>query len=157
MDKKENKRQCTVYPLRYRKDFRFYYFHKNAPISQPQSDVLLHVNGVPIQEYTKKIQSIAVVDCVWKKVEPALKLMENPLPPLVKIPGDFVTAYPRKSKYENLDPEGGLATIEAIFIAGAFLNNWDESLLSNYYFKKEFLKCNEQQWKKYKLGPFNND
>jgi hypothetical protein len=53
----------------------------------------------------------------------------------------FVTAYPRASQIHP-DPDGGLATIEALFIASALLGKWDVSLLSRYYFAREFMERN---------------
>jgi pre-rRNA-processing protein TSR3 len=96
---------------------------------------------------------IATIDCTWKKLAPALARVEGPLPKLARIPADFVTAYPRKSKTPGLDPDGGLATIEALFIAAAFMGSWDESLLEKFHFKNQFLELNSALWKKYKLKP----
>jgi pre-rRNA-processing protein TSR3 len=80
-----------------------------------------------------------------------MQRVAKPLPKLVRIPDGFVTAYPRRNKEGN-DPGEGLATIEALFIAAAFLGFWDETLLEKYYFKDAFLKENEALWKKYGLG-----
>ena len=98
-------------------------------------------------------RSLAVVDCTWKHVAKALERTHKPLPSLVRIPGKFVTAYPRKSKQAGLDPEGGLATIEAIFIAAAYLNVWDESLLAQYHWRDEFLRCNREHFAADNLHP----
>jgi hypothetical protein len=86
-------------------------------------------------------------------VAPTMQRVSLPLPRLVRIPEGFTTAYARRNK-EGKDPDAGLATIEALFIAAAFLGFWDESLLEKYYFKSEFLKGNEALWRKYRLGPF---
>lgn len=154
MDKKENPRKCTIHPLKDRKDFAVRYFSKNRPIAAFTADCLLHVNGECLSELdTKELHSLALIDCTWKKVTPTLQRVAKPLPRLVRIPDGFVTAYPRRNQ-EGKDPDAGLATIEALFIAAAFLGFWDESLLEKYYFKDEFLKQNEVLWKKYHLGPY---
>ena len=160
IDHRENKSQCTIYPLRERTDFQISYYGGGLrPILAFTSDILLHVNGIPLDEFAPthpQPRSIATIDCTWKRIPTTLRRIRRPLPRLVKIPTDFLTAYPRRSKIEGMDPDGGLATIEALFIAAAFFGKWDESLLEKYHFKKEFLQVNSQNWKKYALGPAGN-
>lgn len=159
IDKRENKKQCTIHPLKDRADFRLRYFDRgSAPLEPFSAEVLLHVDGISLDEWPERgarqnVRSLAVVDCTWKHVEPTLNRISGALPTLVKIPPAFVTSYPRKSKQEGLDPDGGLATIEALFIAAAFLGTWDVTLLDKYHFRKEFLEWNEEAWKKFGLGP----
>ena len=157
MDARENKKQCSVYPLRERSDFRLRYFdRRQTPLPAFQADFLLHIEGECLSKIAPPKQQsfwLATIDCTWKKLAPALARVEAPIPKLVRIPADFVTAYPRKSKTPGLDPDGGLATIEALFIAAAFLGSWDESLLEKFHFKKEFLELNSALWHKYKLKP----
>ncbi|MFM7921442.1 MAG: hypothetical protein ACKPJJ_14570, partial [Planctomycetaceae bacterium] len=51
------------------------------------------------------------------------------------------TAYPRKSEiYE--DPEGGLATIEALYAALRILRRPVAGLLDSYYWRQQFLNLN---------------
>jgi pre-rRNA-processing protein TSR3 len=152
LDKKENPRKCTIHPLKGREDFLIRPFSGNRPISAFQADCLLHVSGENLAEIPRgSLSSLALIDCTWRKVFPTLQRVEKPLPRLVRIPEGFVTAYPRRNKEGN-DPGEGLATIEALFIAAAFLGFWDESLLEKYYFKNEFLTLNAALWKKYHLG-----
>lgn len=160
IDKRENKKQCSIYPLKERKDFQLRYFDRGAsPLDPFTADVLLHVDGVSLDKWNEErpdetVKSLAVIDCTWKRVEPTLRRIDGELPTLVKIPPSFVTSYPRKSKQEGLDPDGGLATIEAIFIAAAFLGTWDETLLDKYHFREDFLQWNLDQWRHFKLGPY---
>ncbi len=160
IDKRENKKQCTICPLKGREDFSLRYFDRgNSSLPAFTADVILHVEGIPLDRWQEEAmdldpKSLAVIDCTWKHVAPTMKRVEGELPTLVKIPPVFVTSYPRKSKQEGLDPEGGLATIEALFIAAAFLGTWDESLLDKYHFKKDFLDWNLANWQQFKLGPY---
>ena len=156
MDKHENPRKCTILPLKERKDFRIRYFHGSKPIEAFQANVLLHIEGESLETLRgEKISSLALIDCNWKLVAGAMKKLQGALPRLVKIPEGFATAYPRRNK-EGKDPDGGLATIEALFIAASFLGIWDESLLDKYHFKENFLSINEEQWRKYSLGKYAN-
>jgi pre-rRNA-processing protein TSR3 len=53
----------------------------------------------------------------------------------------LVTAYPRASKL-SADPEGGLATIEAVFAALRMLDRSTAGLLDEYRWRDEFLRHN---------------
>jgi pre-rRNA-processing protein TSR3 len=153
VDKLENPRKCTVQVLKKREDFALRFFAGNNPIPPFEADCLLHIDGEDLSQIdTSGIQSLGLIDCTWKKVAPTMQRITRPFPRLVRIPEGFVTAYARKNK-KGEDPAAGLATIEALFIAAAFLGFWDESLLEKYYFKDAFLKENEALWQKYKLGP----
>lgn len=154
MDSRENPKKCTILPLRQRKDFSIKYFHeKKSTAPAFTADLLLHINGDDLSTLTlgTPVQSIGLIDCNWRKLGKLLPKI-NPLPKLISIPKGFKTAYPRRNKLGN-DPSEGLATIEALFICAAFLGKWDETLLEKYYFKNQFLEINQEEWKRYKLGP----
>lgn len=151
VDKLESPQKCTIHPQKSRPDFFVRYFSGNRPIPAFRADCLLHVDGEDLSLIPRgSLQSLGLIDCTWKKVGGALQRLERPLPRLVSIPAGFVTAYPRQNK-EGKDPAQGLATIEALFIASAFLGFWDESLLEKYYFGAGFLEKNEALWLKYDL------
>lgn len=153
VDKLENPRKCTIQPLKGREDFSFRYFSGNKPIAPFTADCLLHIDGECLSKLSRgSLKSLALIDCTWKKVPGVLQRLPQPLPRLVRMPDGFVTAYARKNK-QGEDPDGGLATIEALFIAAAFMGCWDETLLDKYYFKDAFLEANLNLWKKYELRP----
>ena len=54
---------------------------------------------------------------------------------------DWRTAYPRKSK-THADPDRGLATIEAIYLAYRILNRDTTGLLKHYFWADAFLRSN---------------
>ncbi len=55
------------------------------------------------------------------------------------IPGGLRTAYPRVSKVFD-DPAGGLASIEALYVARKLLGDDDRGLLEGYHWKDDFLQ-----------------
>jgi len=57
------------------------------------------------------------------------------------IPKGFRTSYPRKQTNCS-DPERGLASVEALFIAYHILGYETGGLLDHYYWKEEFLRLN---------------
>ena len=94
----------------------------------------------------------STIDCNWKRLQGIVGRIAGPLPPRVRIPDGFRTAYLRRNK-QNLDPDGGLATIEALFIASACLGVWDETLLAEYPMAAGFLDLNKALFESHGLGP----
>lgn len=151
VDHGETPNRCTILPLVYRDDFTIL---RKKFLSPLRSEVLLHPDGLPLHEFNQdsvQVTSLAAIDCVWKRLDPLLKSLPNPSPLKVAIPEGFVTAYPRVAK-NNADPEGGFATIEALFIAAAFLGVWDQSLLCEYYFGESFLTLNREAFLRYGIA-----
>ena len=145
LDHGETANKCTITPLRDRADFRFVSVFGEGPLGPLSAALLLHHDGKSIVDIPRPrpIATLASVDCVWRrlpKILPRLRWAEAPAV-LAKIPDGFVTAYPRTGR-PSTDPAGGLATVEAIFIAAALLGNWDPSLLSRYYFGRVFVQRN---------------
>ena len=54
----------------------------------------------------------------------------------------YRTAYPRRSK-RNTDPDEGLASVEALFLAYHILGRPTHGLLDHYRWAEEFLRINE--------------
>lgn len=152
VDHSESSNKCTILPLAYRTDFTIIRGWSEQPL---RSQILLHPNGphpTEIRQALSAATSIAAIDCIWRRLEPIMARLSPPLPQLVKIPEEFVTAYPRKSQ-AGFDPSGGLATIEALFIAAAFTGRWDLSLLREYYFGEQFLTLNDAAFRHYGISP----
>ena len=148
LDHGETPNKCTIAPLSYRKDFSIRRFPKGSPIAPLTTSFLLHHDGQPIEALPPSERvgnSLAAIDCIWSRLPTILKWLEGPVPRLVRIPDGFVTAYPRHSKISR-DPDGGLATIEALFIGAALLGHWDPTLLSQYFFGDKFLELNRSRF-----------
>lgn len=145
LDWGETVNKCTIAPLAYRSDFRLIGVPRRGPLRSLRADWLLHPDGECITilrtQAAPATPTLAAVDCVWRRLPKLLERLPGTLPRLVRIPEGFVTAYPRKSEIDA-DPQAGLATIEAIFVAAALLGNWDTTLLSEYYFGRAFVERN---------------
>jgi pre-rRNA-processing protein TSR3 len=154
LDYTERPSKCTVAGLTHRQDFAFKVVGQDQLTTPLRSDVLLHTEGPSIDQtelfQSKLCQSIAVIDCNWKRVDEIMALVPEPIPPKVCIPEGFITAYPRRNK-EGSDPSQGLATIEAIFIAAALMGTTDYSLLKEYYFGADFLRINKNCFEKFQV------
>lgn len=155
IDHGETSNKCTILPVWYRDDLSIRKFRRGRTIPGLKADILLHPDGVSLAELASAnihVESLATIDCIWRRLDPIMGWLEKPLPQLVKIPDGFVTAYPRLSRLGN-DPSGGLATIEAVFIAAAFVGNWDTSLLAEYYFGERFIQMNERRFRDFGIEP----
>lgn len=158
VDRTESPNKCSILPLSYRRDFRIVRFDRRHPIGALTGDLLLHPDGAPLSERAPGALGdsasllLSAIDCNWMRLGNIVRRIDGPLPPLVRIPDGFETAYPRRNKKDR-DPAGGLATIEALFVAAAFLGVWDETLLREYPMGAEFLAVNAEQWRRHGLGP----
>lgn len=133
---KERKSKCTVQALRSRDDFLFWKFPRKEPEKITQY-VRLGMGGPQISK-ADATSGLLVLDGTWRlaeKMEPAYEELPVRSLPL------WETAYPRVSKQFD-DPESGLATIEAIFIAYHLMGYETAGLLDGYYWAADFLKQN---------------
>lgn len=134
---KERRSKCTVEPLRPRDDFVFWTFPDVGEESL-DSYVRLGFGGPVLNEEDDGHCGLLVLDGTWKlagRMESAFNEI-----PIRGIP-ETVTAYPRKSKVYD-DPHGGLATIEAIYVANMLLGRSTDGLLDDYYWRDGFLEAN---------------
>ena len=158
VDRSERVNKCTILPLAGHKDLDIVRYNRGQPLAALTGQLLLHPEGLSLDAWRgatdqgPAVVSLSAVDCTWKRLHTVLSFIAKPLPTLVGIPQGFVTAYPRRNKLDK-DPDAGLATIEAVFIAAALLGHWDLTLLSRYAFAAEFLRLNKATFEHYKAAP----
>lgn len=153
LDSQETANKCTIAPLIHRPDFHVFRVRGATTLGPLHAPILLHHQGQCLTKIRDSlqgdlanglgstIQGIASIDCVWRRLDPLIHRITGKIPQFARIPDGFETAYPRRSS-KNTDPDGGLATIEAIFVASAILGNWDSTLFSEYYFGRKFIALN---------------
>jgi pre-rRNA-processing protein TSR3 len=135
---KERRSKCTVEPLRSRDDFVFWTFPE--PGDEPLDNfVRLGFGGPVLNAADDGHRGLLVLDGTWK-LAGKMENVFNDIP--IRSLPQTETAYPRKSKVFD-DPHGGLATIEAIYIANRLLNRSTTGLLDEYYWRDEFLRLNK--------------
>ena len=136
---RERRAKCTVRPLRGRVDFGFCNFPR-MPYDLA-GYVRLGLGGPPLGTDDQN-RGLLVLDGSWRHVEPMQRAHESipirSLPPLT-------TAYPRTSKVHT-DPDGGLATIEAIYAAYRLLGRDTTGLLDHYHWAEQFITINRDFW-----------
>jgi hypothetical protein len=149
-------KKCTLYPLRGRSDFSFRTmknpgnFTLNSILLFPDGEPLttelvyeirnqLDVNGFKEEhkneQATENELDIVLIDSRWKKLKGVL----DSLPPLRRV---SLEGYETGAVRKEPPPKGGLASVEAIYLASLLFGKPDPTLLDYYHFRKRFFDIN---------------
>jgi pre-rRNA-processing protein TSR3 len=134
---RENPRKCSILPLRGRPDLIFL----THPVTEPlvlDGYVRLAANGPPLGS-DDSAAGLLLLDGSWRWAEVMNRSFLD-VPPR-SLTG-YRTAYPRVSKH-GTDPDNGLASVEALFVAYLILGRPTAGLLDHYRWAEEFLRQNE--------------
>jgi pre-rRNA-processing protein TSR3 len=133
---KENPRKCSVWPLRGREGLIFLQY----PL-QEQKDftgyVRLAAEG-PELSIAEAGSGVLLLDGSWRWAASMTRAFISVAPRSLH---GWKTAYPRVSKL-GTDPDNGLASIEALYLAHHILGRSTEGLLDHYRWGAEFLALN---------------
>lgn len=138
--RKENLKKCSLRGLEQRSDLLFFTYPQSIPANL-NGCFILDMDGEPLTVQDNQ-QPLILVDGTWRYAAQMQRdllsrfsLIPRALPP------HFRTAYPRRQE-DCLDPNRGLASLEALYIAMQILEGDVTHLLDHYYWKEEFLKIN---------------
>ena len=133
---KERKDRCTIWPLRNHPLVRVVgYPFKTKPDVGPAT--LLWTDG-PGLSAADAGKPLVLLDASWRRAQ----TMRNHFPDLeCRSLAGIRTAYPRCSRY-GTDPDGSLATVEALYAACRLIGLPTEGLLEHYVWAKDFLASN---------------
>ncbi len=137
--RRENLKKCSLRGLERFPSIQFYTYPRDS-LPPLTNYILLTLDAPPLTAEDKN-NGLFLVDGTWRYAETMLKqtatenLIKRSLPSLCK------TAYPRKQT-ACADPERGLASIEALYLAYLITGRQADDLLDNYHWKKEFLEIN---------------
>jgi pre-rRNA-processing protein TSR3 len=133
---KENPRKCSVLPLRGRPDLIFlgYPVRERPPLD---GYVRLAAEG-PELTAADAAAGLLLLDGSWRWAAAMTRDFAD-VPPRSLC--GWRTAYPRVSKM-GTDPDNGLATVEALFVAYHVLGRPTAGLLDHYHWAEEFLRLN---------------
>jgi pre-rRNA-processing protein TSR3 len=132
----ENPRKCSVLPLRGRPDLLFL----NYPVKhRPNLEgyVRLATDGPPLSA-EDACCGLLLLDGSWRWAGAMTRDFADV--PARSLSG-WVTAYPRVSKL-GTDPDNGLASVEALFVAYHVLGRPTAGLLDHYRWAEAFLRAN---------------
>jgi pre-rRNA-processing protein TSR3 len=145
---RENLKKCSLRGLEDNCAFRFFTYPKCAARSiflpgEVENYILLDVEGEPLSKNDQE-KGLLLVDATWRLAEKIVRCTPW-LEGIQKrsIPQGFRTAYPRRQD-DCIDPEAGLASIEALYIAHLVAGKPCDFLLDHYYWKNEFLEKNRE-------------
>ena len=136
--RRENLKKCSLTGLETRPDFLFLTYPKD-PLPSLSSYLLLKVGAPPLTALDRD-KGLFLIDATWKLADK----MEKSLPHALEarsLPSHYRTAYPRRQT-DCPDPERGLSSLEALFLAYQILTRDTTGLLHNYHWQSLFLSLN---------------
>jgi len=140
---RENLKKCSLRGLEGRSDFRFYTYPTELPTSL-EGYILLALDAEPLTSADAE-RGICLLDATWRyAARMSEALQSNGLLDGVvyrQLPDSCRTAYPRRQT-DCSDPERGLASAEALYMAYLLLGRPTDGLLDHYYWRADFLKKN---------------
>jgi pre-rRNA-processing protein TSR3 len=133
---KENPRKCSILPLRDRPDILLL---KHPVVERPPLEgyVRLAAEGPELSAADAGC-GLLLLDGSWRWAEAMTRGFLDVPPRSLR---GYRTAYPRSSKL-GTDPDNGLASVEALFLAYHLLGRPTEGLLDHYRWAEEFLERN---------------
>ncbi len=138
--RRENLKKCSLRGLELRSDCSFLTYPHDA-LPDLNGYICLSLGAPPLTEADGN-RGLFLIDATWRLAH----VMSKQIPVgtslvLRSVPDHFRTAYPRRQE-DCIDPERGLASIEALYIAYRLMGRDPDGLLDNYYWKDSFLKRN---------------
>ena len=134
--KRENPKKCSVLPLKGRADMAFHEYPGERP-TELAGYIRLAADG-PELERADQGSGILLLDGSWRSAQ---KMITHYADVPARSLRGWKTAYPRVSKL-GTDPDNGLASIEALYIAYVILGRRTDGLLDHYRWADEFLAMN---------------
>ncbi|MGE3954899.1 MAG: hypothetical protein AB7F31_06935 [Parachlamydiales bacterium] len=134
--RKENLKKCSLSGLEGVEGLVFFTYPTD-PLPELTGAVVLQVGAPPLSLEDKDCD-LLLIDGTWRYAE----VMAGQLPHGLaarSLPGGSVTAYPRRQEVE-----GGLASVEALYLAHHLLGRRTEGLLDHYYWRGPFLERNRE-------------
>lgn len=135
--RRENLKKCSLRGLESRPDLHFFTYPRD-PLPDLSRYLLLDVAAPPLTSADAS-RGLFLIDGTWRLA----MQMKKQCPQLEtrSLPTHFRTAYPRRQT-ECPDPETGLASVEALFLAHLILGRNTDGLLDHYHWRETFLKLN---------------
>jgi pre-rRNA-processing protein TSR3 len=135
-DPKENPRKCSILPLKDRADIVLLRYPVKTPPSF-RGYIRLADEGPPLTAADGDA-GLLLLDGSWRSARAMSRAFAD-VPP--RSLHGYRTAFPRVSKL-GTDPDNGLASVEALFLAYHILGRPTQGLLDHYHWADEFLRLN---------------
>lgn len=135
---RENLKKCSLRGLENRSDFIFLTY-PSSPLPDLSAYCILTL-GAPELSPEDAHRGLFLIDGTWRYAQVMSKTIPIKGTHIYRsLPAHFRTAYPRKQT-DCPDPERGLASIEALYLAYSILGRPIDGLLDRYHWKEDFIK-----------------
>lgn len=136
--RRENLKKCSLRGLETRNDMEFFTYPKKSPTNL-SNYILLDLSGQVLTREDSHL-GLFLIDGTWDRAKTMVNSIKEPLITR-SLPNHIKTAYPRRQLSCD-DPERGLASIEALFVAYHILGHNTTGLFDHYHWKEIFLSIN---------------
>ena len=133
---RENLRKCSLRGLENREDLIFLTY-PTSPLPDLTNYIVLTLDGPPLTAADAHL-GLFLIDGTWRHAKTMAKTIPSGLIQR-SLPSHIRTAYPRRQD-DCPDPQRGLASVEALYMAYLILGRETEGLLDHYYWKDQFHK-----------------
>jgi pre-rRNA-processing protein TSR3 len=133
---RESPQKCSILPLKGRPDIQIF-LHPVQQLPPLEGYIRLAAEGPPLTKADRDC-GILLVDCCWRR---AGNMLDNVAHLPVRSLQGWQTAYPRISKL-GTDPDNGLASVEALYLAYHIVGRPTTGLLDHYHWAEDFLRKN---------------
>lgn len=135
--RRENLKKCSLRGLESRSDMRFFRYPGQA-FPPLKGYIILSFDG-PLLSTADSALGLFLLDATWRYAAVMERSLDTTLCVRRSLPNSIVTAYPRRQE-DCPEPERGLASAEALYIAYSLLGRDTKGLLDNYHWKEKFLQ-----------------
>ncbi|MFQ3225104.1 MAG: pre-rRNA-processing protein TSR3 [Lentimonas sp.] len=132
---KERRSKCSLTPLEGRPDIDFFRARPNWSFDMTGFTVL--ALGAPELSIEDAGRPLLLLDSTWRLLPQIEACLHGE--GICRTLPSVATAYPRISKISD-NPMGGLASVEALYLARLLLGERDDSLLDGYYWRSGFIE-----------------
>jgi pre-rRNA-processing protein TSR3 len=127
--------KCSLTPLHGRPEITF--LTARGDMRFDGTGFIVLAVDAPLLSGTDAGHPLLLLDSTWRLLPKLLRRLDG-APIYRSLPSAVRTAYPRVSKV-FADPLGGLASVEALYLARKLLGDDDVSLLDGYHWRDAFL------------------
>jgi pre-rRNA-processing protein TSR3 len=133
--RKENLKKCSLRGLEIRADLTFLTYPTD-PLPILNGYVILSMDGEPLSEADRD-RGLLLIDGTWRYAEKMERAIKQPFETR-SLPTGYRTAYPRRQD-DCADPERGLASVEALYLAYLLMGRDPAGILDHYHWRETFL------------------
>jgi len=133
---RENLKKCSLRGLEQRKDMIFLTY-PSSTLPDLNNYCVLSMDA-PVLTVADAHLGLFLIDGTWRYAEKMDRSLPSPASFIRRsLPGHFRTSYPRR-QLDCPDPERGLASVEALYLAYSILGRSTKGILDHYHWKELF-------------------